>query len=244
MPFSKKNIISVIGPLHVSLNTREILIIKFVPMLSLPFYKSIFGEGKKLALKPKPWRMSLILELANGSWSFVRSAVLAAFSDCCDPEYLFLKNLLEELIPASLDVYSTFLRGNDFLGYLHCLLRLETSLIQPMKRKNYKKILLAFIADVAFWKLHPADHPYCKEYDRLSAYIVYHNDWWVEGFHCQIRRRTNPGAYVSIVQMQARCADYDNHRGTDFEEKEFSVYSTKSQSVIPACFFLLDETLC
>eukprot|EP00733_Pompholyxophrys_punicea_P000894 Pompholyxophrys_punicea_v1_NODE_355_length_2174_cov_4.135849.p1 type:complete len:456 gc:universal NODE_355_length_2174_cov_4.135849:1378-11(-) len=212
-----EQIISIIGPLHVSLNVREMIVVKFVSELWIKFYRSIFGQNKKLAKKPKPWRITLILELARGGWLKVRNDIRHAFGNCCDPEYAFMINLLDDLVPASLDIYSTYYRSNDFLGFLHCLLRLEVFLIQPMRRKNYLKIMPAFISDVIFWRKHPPGHPYRNLYDRLEKHFVYFNDWWVEGFHCQIRRRTNPGADVSQVQQQARTADYDNNHDNDFE---------------------------
>eukprot|EP00733_Pompholyxophrys_punicea_P001076 Pompholyxophrys_punicea_v1_NODE_460_length_1909_cov_7.339266.p2 type:complete len:162 gc:universal NODE_460_length_1909_cov_7.339266:670-185(-) len=132
-------VISVLGPLHVSLNTRELVVKQFIDSIWLKFYQAIFGPGKKLAKTPKLWRISLILELAQGGWNPIRQSVRTIFGDCCDAEYCLLLNFFDELVPAALDVYSTFFRANDFLGYLHCLLRLETMLIQPMQRKNYKK---------------------------------------------------------------------------------------------------------
>eukprot|EP00734_Pompholyxophrys_sp_LG126_P000200 Pompholyxophrys_sp_v1_NODE_39_length_3310_cov_8.940707.p1 type:complete len:958 gc:universal NODE_39_length_3310_cov_8.940707:3085-212(-) len=210
-------IISFIGPLHVSLNVREMVVKKFVSELWIKFYRSIFGEGKKLAKKPKPWRITLILELAHGGWLQVRKLIRDSFTNCCDAEYAFLINLLDELVPASLDIYATFYRANDLIGFLHCLLRLETLLIQPMRRKNYLKITPAFISDVIYWQSHPPGHPFRTLYDRLLNHFVYFNDWFVEGFHAQIRRRTNPGADPKIVQQQAYTADYDNNHDNDFE---------------------------
>eukprot|EP00732_Lithocolla_globosa_P000273 Lithocolla_globosa_v1_NODE_70_length_7053_cov_4.426408.p3 type:complete len:317 gc:universal NODE_70_length_7053_cov_4.426408:2604-1654(-) len=57
------HMVSVVGILHESLNSREMTIIKFIPHLWLKFYQHIFGANKKLAKKPKPWRMALILQL-------------------------------------------------------------------------------------------------------------------------------------------------------------------------------------
>eukprot|EP00733_Pompholyxophrys_punicea_P001053 Pompholyxophrys_punicea_v1_NODE_442_length_1962_cov_11.878343.p1 type:complete len:191 gc:universal NODE_442_length_1962_cov_11.878343:1306-1878(+) len=105
--------VSIIGPLHVSLNTREMVVIKFVQVIWSKFYQHIFGENKKLAKRPKPWRIALILQLAQGGWSLIRQAVVDFFQDCSDPEYAFVLNLLEELVPASMDVYATFFRGNE-----------------------------------------------------------------------------------------------------------------------------------
>ena len=59
------NIIPFLGPLHIQLNAREC-----VCLLNISFfkrvYKFIFGPNKILANKPKPWRVSLILEVLYG----------------------------------------------------------------------------------------------------------------------------------------------------------------------------------
>eukprot|EP00733_Pompholyxophrys_punicea_P001491 Pompholyxophrys_punicea_v1_NODE_765_length_1323_cov_14.661672.p1 type:complete len:157 gc:universal NODE_765_length_1323_cov_14.661672:441-911(+) len=104
-------VISVLGPLHVSLNVRELVIMKYVDCLWLPFYRSIFGENKKLAKKPKPWRISLILELADGGWKLIRDNILQFFKDCCDPIYALILHIINEIVPAALNIYSTFFFG-------------------------------------------------------------------------------------------------------------------------------------
>jgi hypothetical protein len=45
-----------LGPLHLTLNTRESVFL---------MYRRVFGMKKKLAAKPKPWRINLLLYLAH-----------------------------------------------------------------------------------------------------------------------------------------------------------------------------------
>ena len=68
-------------------------------------YESIFKESK-LADKPKPWRMSLVLELAYGGWTLIRDAVRSSFSRCKHPLYAMFLNLLDSYLPLALSIYS------------------------------------------------------------------------------------------------------------------------------------------
>ena len=43
----------IIGPLHISLNSRELIFLQYRPFF-LAMYKYIFGERRPLAQKPKP----------------------------------------------------------------------------------------------------------------------------------------------------------------------------------------------
>ena len=72
--------VPLLGPLHVSLNAREDLMINFHSFFK-HIYESIFA-GSKLADKPKPWRTSLILELTYGGWTLIRERVRDTFSQC------------------------------------------------------------------------------------------------------------------------------------------------------------------
>ena len=58
------SIVPTIGPLYISLNSREHVVSSFHPFFKY-LYESIFPRSK-FADKPKPWRISLILELAYG----------------------------------------------------------------------------------------------------------------------------------------------------------------------------------
>lgn len=59
-----KNFIPLIGPLHVSLNSREHVIILHWEFFNKLFHY-VFGPRKVLAKKPKPWRINLLLDLAS-----------------------------------------------------------------------------------------------------------------------------------------------------------------------------------
>lgn len=59
-----KNFVPLIGPLHVSLNSRE-HIIKIHWEFFNKLFHYVFGPKKILAKKPKPWRVNLLLDLAD-----------------------------------------------------------------------------------------------------------------------------------------------------------------------------------
>ena len=58
------------GPLHVSLNSRETVMLLFYEFFNLA-YKHIFGKNKKLANEPRPWRINLLLQLISDAWKNV-----------------------------------------------------------------------------------------------------------------------------------------------------------------------------
>ena len=88
------NIVSFLGPLHISLNARENVVLKFHGVFA-DLYAFLFHGKKRLAKKPKPWRISFLLEVLYGGWSIVRDEILGAFAHCKDIEFLTLVNLLD-----------------------------------------------------------------------------------------------------------------------------------------------------
>jgi len=64
IPECVSSFIPIMGPLHVSLNSRETVMMLFYDFFNLA-YKSIFGKNKRLANKPRPWRINLLLQLMS-----------------------------------------------------------------------------------------------------------------------------------------------------------------------------------
>lgn len=60
LPTVCENVIPLIGPLHISLNFRECVLLNFHKIFA-DLYSFLFGAKAKLAKKPKPWRLSLLL---------------------------------------------------------------------------------------------------------------------------------------------------------------------------------------
>ena len=66
-----------IGPLHISLNARECVLLNFHDVFA-NLYAFIFWTKAKLAKKPKPSPIYLLLEVIYGGWTLIRTS----FSRC------------------------------------------------------------------------------------------------------------------------------------------------------------------
>jgi len=75
-----------LGPLHLSLNSREHIILIHHNFFEQMFH-FIFGKNKKLAKKPKPWRINLLLELARCGWVKIKDRIVEKFNLSKDIEF-------------------------------------------------------------------------------------------------------------------------------------------------------------
>ena len=152
-----------IGPLHISLNSRECVLMKSHTIFA-ELYSFLFGSKAK-SKKPKPWRVSLLLEVLYGGWTLVRDSVLPVFSQCKDLQYLTLLNLLDNYIPLVLSIYSIVFKSNDLEMYsksfLHC-----SVLFMVFRRCHYDKALVVALSVIKYGK--------CKtqvdRFDRFTGY--------------------------------------------------------------------------
>ena len=112
------SVIPTIGPLHISLNSREHVVNSFHPFFKM-VYENIFPSWK-LADKPKPWRISLlhVLEVVCGAWTLIRYFVISKFWCFKDAEYGALFNMLDNYIPLVLSIYSISFKLNHFFWIL------------------------------------------------------------------------------------------------------------------------------
>jgi len=78
-------IVPMIGPLHISLNICETVFLVNYKFFDKLFHE-VFGHLKVLAKKLKPYKISLMLELASQGWSHVRLVVLQKFEQSKDLE--------------------------------------------------------------------------------------------------------------------------------------------------------------
>ncbi|RIB07276.1 hypothetical protein C2G38_2274799 [Gigaspora rosea] len=116
--------VPIMGPLHVSLNGRE-LVYKKNSFLFNDIYKGIFGKKKNLGKKPRPWRIDLILYLMRVAWLDISNVIYSKFGHTCkNLEFLYLTDLLDNLIPLVLDVYAAHYREGNWQAYeeacMHC----------------------------------------------------------------------------------------------------------------------------
>ena len=85
------------GLLHISLNSTEHIVTYFHPFFKT-VYERIFTRSK-LAEKPKPWRISLLLETVYGGWIVIRETVMKKFWRFKDPKYGTLFKLWTTIYP-------------------------------------------------------------------------------------------------------------------------------------------------
>ncbi|RIB30406.1 hypothetical protein C2G38_2026846 [Gigaspora rosea] len=106
--------VPIIGPLHISLNARELVFLKNSKLFN-DIYKDIFGARKKLGNKPRPWRVDLILHIVRMAWLDIVDTVYLKFSRICkNIEFLYLTDLFSNLIPLVLDIYAEELQTCTF----------------------------------------------------------------------------------------------------------------------------------
>ena len=149
------NIISFLGPLHISLNARENVVLKFHGVFA-DLYSFLFHGKKPLAKKPKPWRISFLLEVLYGGWSIVRDEILGVFAHCKDVEFLTLVNL-DNYIPLVLSIYSVIFKNQMVDLHYDSMLRCWLMFLL-FRRRHYDKALLIALSNIGYLK--SIDHPY------------------------------------------------------------------------------------
>jgi hypothetical protein len=194
------HIVPMIGPLHVSLNSRETVFLANYQFFD-KFFHEVFGRQKVLAKKPKAYKINLFLELASQGWSRVRTAVQRKFEQSKDAEARYLINLLENVIPLVLDFYPVIFRSGNWPAYKEAMFRVWAIFYQ-YNRKNYNKLPLAFLSDVFYWD--SINHPISQV---LSDSLQVFNDYYVENFHSSLRRRIQKSNTAEQIIRQARIID-------------------------------------
>ena len=135
LPDVCKNVAPLIGPLHISLNSRECVLLNFHQIFA-DLYSFLFGAKAKLAKKPKPWRLSLLLEVMYGGWTLLRDTIMAVFLNCKDIEFLTLINLIDNYIPLVLSIYSVVFKCSDYGLYCKSLFRCWV-MMMVFRRRHY-----------------------------------------------------------------------------------------------------------
>jgi hypothetical protein len=197
IPAGINSFIPILGPLHVSLNSREHVLIVYYTFFQKLFH-SVFGKRKVLAKKPKPWRINLLLDLAYNGWCKIRDTIITKFgSTCKDIEYRMVIDLLDNVIPSTLDVYSILFRSGSFNEYIETIFRIWTFALR-WKRHNYNKAPLAFLSDIFYWQ--DTNHPFAEA---VKLFLVNFNDYYVENMHSKIRAHTPVNSNVDNIIKQA-----------------------------------------
>ena len=205
-----RNIVPFIGPLHISLNSREMVLIKFHALFA-ELYAFLFNAKKPLARKPKPWRIPFLLEVAYGGWSLVWDEILAAFSNCKDIEYLTFLNLLDNYIPTTLCIYSLVFKSNMADEYYQSLFRCWVMFLM-FRRRHYDKAPLIALSNVEYWK--QVGHPIIIA---ISSSLSAFDEYPVENFHSLLRARTTITDKADRISLKGREIDSRKHELHDFK---------------------------
>ena len=142
------SIVPTIGPLHISLNSREHIVNSFHPFFK-SVYQSIFPNSK-LTDKPKPWGVSLILEIVYGGWTLIRKTVMQKFYQFKDPQYRTLLNPLNNYISLLLSIYSISFKLNHFSEYFCAIIRIWI-MFTCLQRRHYNKAPFVWIDMCLHW---------------------------------------------------------------------------------------------
>jgi hypothetical protein len=222
-----KNFVPLIGPLHVSLNSREHIIILHWEFFNKLFHY-VFGSRKVLAKKPKPWRINLLLDLASRGWKKISHVILNKFpKNCKDIEYRMMIDLLDNIIPSTLDIYAILFRSGSFEEYLETIFRIWTFALR-WRRKNYNKAPLAFLSDYYYWK--DKNHPFNET---IKLYLANFNDYYVENIHSKIRNNTTSLHTPEAIINQAYLLDLHDQTtiNTFKNERTYPIYRTSAGGV-------------
>src|ERR1700722_11511054 len=106
----------------------------------------------------------MLIELARNGWIKIKSEIMQKFGSAC--EYRMAIDLLNNLIPATLDVYAILFRSGSFEKYVETVFRIWTFTLR-WKRKNYNKAPLVFLSDLFYWQ--DTHHPFA---DAIDNYYV------------------------------------------------------------------------
>src|SRR6266508_1321783 len=210
IPEQVLNLIPMIGPLHISLNSRETLFQTYHFFFEM-LYHNLFEDKKILSQKPKQTVINLILHLTYHGWKNIREIIIKRFGNLKDAEYQMMIDLLDNSIPLTLDIYAVLFRSGFFKGYLESVVKIWT-LFQRLRRHNYNKAPLMFLSDVFYWT--SKEHPII---DILKNNLPIFNDYFVENFHSSLRYQTvESNSELQIIQ-KAKIIDVERNNSS-FED--------------------------
>ena len=193
-----KNIISMIGALHVSLNGRENPVLQFIIFFK-KLYLGVFGQNRKpLANKPQPWRITLVADITYGGWTLIRRSAMQVFAESKDVQYLTLVNLLDNYLPIVLSIYSITFKCNNLDLYIYGMLRIWIMFF-CFRRRHYNKAPLVWLSNVLYW--NDTDHPL---YHLLRECLQVLDEYPVENFHSTLRGQTNDYNTPDEIGRKAR----------------------------------------
>ena len=202
------SIVPMLGPLHISLNSREHVFISFRPFFA-NVYHFLFPKSK-LADHPKPWRISLLLEVVYGGWTIIREKVMNIFSSSKDLQYGTLLNLLDNYLPLVLSIYSITFKLNKFSEYRNAMTRIWV-MFTCLQRRHYNKAPLVWLSNHFHWGLN-----FKELYNMLTQWSVIADEYPVENTHSIIRAQTKPSDSPEQLTNKAKTIFQSRNRQENF----------------------------
>ena len=234
------SVVPTMGPLHISLNSREHVFMSFKP-----FFKKVYSHlfpGCKLAETPKPWRINLILEIVYGGWTLIREKTKALFQYSKDLQYGTLLNLLDNYLPLVLSIYTITFKTNNFKEYYNAMIRIWVMFV-CLKRHHYNKAPLIWLSCTNHWAKN-----YKELYDHFSNWPAIFDEYPVENTHSILRAQTKPSDTAEKLTNRAKSIFESKEHQTNFRSiftppKQFSFSQQQLQFLKAKCAQLLTSML-
>ena len=215
-----QGIIPMIGPLHISLNAQENVMLMYHGLFK-DIYEEIF-EGSKLAEKPKPWRTSFILEIVYGGWFCIRTQITEKFKKCRLLQYAVLTTVLDSYIPLVLSIYSIIFKLGRLNEYKNSMLRIWT-MFYCFQRHHYDKNLLVWVSNLSFWRKYNNNL-----FNFLFNSLPATDEYPIENTHSIIRGNTNDYDEAQMLEKKVKAIftnkkDQSNFRSHFQPPKNFTL---------------------
>ncbi len=234
------SVVPIMGPLHISLNSREHIFMSFKP-----FFKKVYSyifPGCKLAETPKPWRINLILELVYGGWTLIRERARALFQYSKDLQYGTLLNLLDNYLPLVLSIYTITFKTNNFKEYYNAMIRIWVMFV-CLKRCHYNKAPLVWLSCTNHWAKN-----YPELYNHFCTWPTIFDEYPVENTHSILRAQTKPSDTAEKLTNRAKSIFESKERQANFRSiftppKQFSFSQQQLQFLKAKCAQFLTNIL-
>jgi hypothetical protein len=238
------NIVVIPGPLHVSLNSRETLVLKHWDFFHELFCFLFSSSDKVFPKKPQPWRIEMLISVCVRAWIHpdygIRKIVMEKFGNSRDLDYRTHLHLLDTEIPSVYKIYDVSLKKGTVDEYFANLFRVLLQ-FTDWNRKNYNKAPLILLSDLLYWQQtrHPAGEAFAEALRAIHEY-------YVENLHSRVRGRTTPQSSPEDIQQTAQLittgslhrkatAQFLHHRAHRTSVKSYELMSKR------AAQFLLEK---
>ena len=171
------------GPFHVSLNINEDIVQNHHTIFA-KIYKEVFGS--EFPKRPKPFRTSLIVTGTLCGWLLIRKKVLSKFRFCKDIEFLYLVNLLDEVLPLIFFQYDSIFRSGNLEQHTNVMIRLAIIFI-IWERHHYDRSTLSMLSDLYHQKIN-----FPSYYNFKKAWLSVLTEQKVEIWHSLQRNHIAP----------------------------------------------------